>query len=372
MIEELKMRLNIKDLVMQFGIKIYRNDFIKSIYKDEKHPSLKLYEKTNSYYDFSTGKGGDVIDFYAAFKNIEMKQAIRELCDAEGITKAEIMPNNKKSYVKQEEWHSFRLLKEEEETFEEKAGYIEYMEGCDRNLAEQIAMKLILYDRIQYQKLIFEELEKYCNGIDEECYKYLTGPERGLNAEIIKKAKLFSIKNVNNTVRFLLRNFSKDQLRIAGLFNEKGNFVFSYHKLIIPYIKNGEIVYLRGRKMNNNDERFKYIGLSNFAENLTARRLYNEDILKELNKGNELLLCEGEFDTLRSLQEGIPAAGIPGVNNFPNDISEQLREFNLYLALDNDEAGDNGVKKIAQIIGRKINVIKLIKHKDLTEYFNDR
>ncbi len=61
------------------------NNFIYSIYKEEKNRSLKLYEKTNSFYCYSSGRGGDVINFYADFKKIENAEAINLLRDELGL-----------------------------------------------------------------------------------------------------------------------------------------------------------------------------------------------------------------------------------------------------------------------------------------------
>jgi len=374
MIEEIKKRLKIKQLTREMGIKTYRNDFIKSIYKDEKNPSLKLYPKTNSFYDFSTGRGGDVLTFYADYRNIDIKQAIKELAESEGIEKIELYPNKEKvnKYVEADRsFFSFRLLKSEEEYFDERAGVREYGENCSRQEAEQIAMKMILLDRIGYQKLIYEELEKFCGEIDEPTMKYLTGPKRGLAEEAIKKFRLFSIKDVPKTVQFLKESFSPDQLKIAGLFNQKEKFVFSYNKLIIPYVINDEIIYLRGRKIDDADERFKYIGLCNFAENLRARRYYNENILDVLPEGSELVICEGEFDTMRAVQEGIPAVGIPGVNNFPKNKTNLIKKYKIYLAFDSDLPGLKGMTEVTNILAKPTKAIILKINKDLTEYLNE-
>ena len=40
----------------------------------------------------------------------------------------------------------------------------------------------------------------------------------------------------NKTIDHLLSNFEFDELKASGLFNEKGKFVFSNHRLIIPYL----------------------------------------------------------------------------------------------------------------------------------------
>jgi len=373
MIEEIKKRIGIKKLVRDLGLKEYPNDFIKSIYEDEKNPSLKLYTKTNSFYDFSTGKGGDVITFYAHCRNIDIKQAVKELAQSEGIETIGVYPAREKEFEREKERiYAFRLTKSEDEYFDELAGVIEFSEGCERKKAEQIAMRMLLVDRINTQKLIYEELEKYCKGIDEETYNYLTGPKRGLTTEIIEVFRLFNIKDVQETIKFLKESFSPDQLLISGLFNEKGKFVFSYNRIIIPYLRSNEIVYLRGRKTEDGDDRFKYIGLCNLAENLSARRFFNDDILEKLPTGNDLVICEGEFDTIRAIQEGIPAIGIPGVNNFPVKKRNEIERFNIYLAFDRDLPGLKAMNEVTGIIGKQTNAIILHNHKDITEYLNDR
>lgn len=373
MIEEIKKKVQIKNLVRELGIKTFGNDFIKSIYKDEKNPSMKLYPKTNSFYDFSTGRGGDVLTFYADFRKIDVKQAVKELAQSAGIEKIEIYPAKEKEKTEETKpFYSYRLTRSEEEYFDEIAGVIQYSEDCSIQSAEQIAMKMILVDRINTQKFIYEELEKHCNGIDEESFNYLTGPKRGLNPEIIKMFRLFYIKDVKETIKFLQESFPPDYLKISGLFNDKGKFVFSYNRLIIPYLRNAAIEYLRGRKIEVGDERFKYIGLCNYAENLKARRFFNESILASLPEGNDLIVCEGEFDTIRAVQEGLPAIGIPGVNNFPTRQADLIRKYNLYLAFDNDLPGLKAMNEVTEKIGKATTAIILKNHKDITEFLNER
>ena len=84
LIEEIKNKINVLDLAIDLGLQP-KNGFIKSIYKDEKNASLKLYEKTNTFYCYSTGRGGDVINFYADIKNIDNREAIKLLTEDLGI-----------------------------------------------------------------------------------------------------------------------------------------------------------------------------------------------------------------------------------------------------------------------------------------------
>ncbi len=73
LIDDIKSRINIVQLAVEFGLNPTKNNFIFSIYKNESNRSLKLYPETNSFYCFSTGSWGDVIDFYADYKRIRNK-----------------------------------------------------------------------------------------------------------------------------------------------------------------------------------------------------------------------------------------------------------------------------------------------------------
>ena len=265
-VEEIKGRIKILDLVYEIGLKVYRNNYIKSIYKDERTPSLKIYETTNTYKCYATGIQGDVIKFYMDYYRIDFKEALKELAEKAGIDygrckmddgkwKMSSVIGHQSIVIKKQERKLKRrierrvtILKSEKEYFDERAGIYEYMMGLNKNQSEIKAMEDLMNERKEKQVLIYESLEKYCYGIDDEAFEYLIGKDRGLKPETIKRFRLFSIKDLCTTLEYLKECFSVDDLIIAGLLNKKGNFVFSYHKLIIPYIENNKITYLRGRK----------------------------------------------------------------------------------------------------------------------------
>ena len=380
LIEEIKSRINILDLVSEMGLEIYRNNFIKSIYKDEKTPSLKIYSQTNTYKCYSTGNWGDVIQFYADYYRIEIKDAIKELAVKAGLKiqsrnfdkrslkneKTRINQNTKRMERR------IKVLRHEKECFDERAGICEYEMGFNKNEAEKIALEFIMNERIEKQIMIYESLEKFCFGIDEESFEYLIGKDRGLKPETIKKFRLFSIKNLRTTLEFLHDCFDEDDLKISGLLNTKGNFVFGYHKLIIPYLENNKITYLRGRCLVNNSTISKYIGLNNFAGNLTPKRFFNKDTLINATGNNKIFICEGEFDTIIMEQIGMKALGIPGVTNIPEKDLGLIKDYEIYVAFDNDTAGEKAMHKIVQLIGKPVKAIKLKHHNDLTELINER
>jgi len=142
--------------------------------------------------------------------------------------------------------------------------------------------------------------------------------------------------------------------------------------VIIPYSEDNKITYLRGRCINAEIKFSKYIGLSNFSGNLSPKRFYNIDILKQISKSDKLIICEGEFDTMIMKQEGHYSIGIPGVTNIPEDQIHLLKDNDVYIAFDNDEAGISAMHRITKIFNKPIKAIKLKHYKDLTELVNER
>ena len=74
-------RVDVKEIPIGRVLEIYNKEvnksgFIKSPYHEEKTPSCKIYLDTNSFYDFSSGKGGSVIDLVMALEGCSVIDAI--------------------------------------------------------------------------------------------------------------------------------------------------------------------------------------------------------------------------------------------------------------------------------------------------------
>lgn len=377
MIDEIKNQLNILELAKKLGLKIFSNCFIYSIYKSEKNPSLKLYPDTNSFYCFSTNQGGDIIKFYKDYFKITTKEAIKELAHIYNLNNNKIPIGNRKNryvQISQTKENSIELLESEKEYFEERTAIIEFEGKKSRKEAEDLTYSLIMQKRLDIQVKIYTELFNYCtlNGIDKIALNYLGGKERALSLSAIKYFKLFYISEVTKTIEFLKNNFTRDELLISGLFTSNDFFVFSYHRIIIPYIENGIIKYLRGRYFNNGKSFSasfgKYIGLYNFSKNLTSKRFYNIDLLHWLSPFSDIIITEGEFDCIILNQFGYNSIAIPGVANFPKDSIHLLNNYNIYLCFDNDLAGERAIQEISSFFNKPIKYIKLKNYKDITEY----
>ncbi len=72
--------LTMREVVEHFGFKVNRSGFIFSPHNQEKTPSCKIYDK--SYFDYSTAKGGDLIQFTASCLGVNNWKACKYLVEA--------------------------------------------------------------------------------------------------------------------------------------------------------------------------------------------------------------------------------------------------------------------------------------------------
>ena len=97
--------------------------------------------------------------------------------------------------------------------------------------------------------------------------------------------------------------------------------------------------------------------------------LYNEDALRK----PQVIVAEGEIDTLTLLQNGFNACGVLGANSFKEEWAERLAEAEkVYISFDGDEAGREGNKKIAALIGPQARMVSMPEGEDINDYFKTR
>ena len=375
--DKIKDVVRIEDLANRLGYPIQPSGFCYSIYKQEKTPSLKLYPATDSYYDFSSGEHGSVIDFYMGVYNVDFSTAVRELGDLYGITygqSAEGLAHRAKPIkkVRYNTENVFEYMSTDEKIlFDERAGI-----GDDK----QALIDVKKY-RIERNAEIFDDLFLYCTtrGWSQPAWKYLT-EKRMLSGKSIVFFKLFFINNYFEVNNHLKKRWKLDDLRRAGLFNFKedgsGNFIFYNHRLIIPYLHNNSIVYLRGRYFdadnNTQTSTNKYLGLKNDALGVnTPKRFYNSEALNNLLPGERVYITEGEFDAMLMEDAGFRSIAIPGVGNIPKlEKFAKLKDAEVVFIPDSDEAGSklqSELIKIFEELGNRVSVKKL-PAKDVTDY----
>ena len=382
LVREIKSRVQIRELADACGLNVRRNGFICSIYQQEKTPSMHLKAATNRFSDYSSGNRGDVIQFYMDVRKLSFKEAVLALAELYHIPHNFSKDRYAGSYSRTKQpsrqlpeiisVEKFNMLEEEKGVFYERACIMEYEGGLSRYEADQGAKEHIMDNRKEIQMDIYDALYEHCSDYTGRCgpfWEYLTGSERKLLPETIRKYRLFALPD--DAEDFLQDNYDANELILAGLYNAAGWFIFTYNRLIIPYLKDGEITYLRGRhfpaSLAGAKDKKKYLGLINFSTNLTTVRFYNADLFNEIEKGSRLIITEGEFDCMIVNQCGEHAVGVPGVSNFPFNKMDILMDYDVYLGFDNDKPGQDAMQKIAECLPRRLKMIKLHNAKDLTE-----
>ncbi len=71
----LKEAARIEDMFKYYGLKPNRNGMVCCPFHRDKRPSLKIYPRTNSFYCFGCGAGGDVIRFVQLMENTTALEA---------------------------------------------------------------------------------------------------------------------------------------------------------------------------------------------------------------------------------------------------------------------------------------------------------
>jgi hypothetical protein len=102
----------------------------------------------------------------------------------------------------------------------------------------------------------------------------------------------------------------------------------------IPYAdKNGEQVATRYRISVGGDDRFRW-------EKGSTTTLYGLHKLEEAHDAGYVLLVEGESDTHVAWYRGLPAVGVPGVDNWRDEWAEYLNGIpKIFVMVEPDEAG---------------------------------
>jgi DNA primase len=161
----------------------------------------------------------------------------------------------------------------------------------------------------------------------------------------------------------LKARFTSDELKFSGLFNEKGHLRFYKHRLLIPYLIDGEARYFQARAMDP-ETRPKELNPSGpvpFPYNIHA-----------VSGSAIVYLCEGAIDTLTLIENGFPAAGAPGAMSFKPEWLSFFRGKRVFSVLDNDKAGRAGNRRLKAIFakaGIPFSVIDIPEGRDINDIF---
>jgi len=355
-LDQLKDAIKITDLARELGLK-FKGDSRTQAHcfnpqghtHGDRNASLSFDLKTNRYKCFACGASGSVIDLYKEVKGVSVSEAINELAKMAGGAKAFSLSDKLKGKTLTQSAEYLTRLMRQGKTDQTPHST---PETPYKPLTDAIAG-------------VYKALLDYCGELDTQSLAYLTGATRGLTKEIIKRFQIFSIKDYTATNKFMREKFSLEQLQQAGLYNEKGNLIFYQHKVIIPFIESGRVIFLQGRRTD--DQQPKYMHLKRSVP------LFNAEILKRLATGERVYICEGVFDAMMIEQNGYRATAILGVNNFKPQMAELFNGLDVVLCLDNDEQGNRATQDLARVFllqGQSVkHKILPDETKDITEWY---
>lgn len=204
-------------------------------------------------------------------------------------------------------------------------------------------------------KVLNATVDYYHSSLPPEAKDYLQ--KRGFT-ETINKAK---IGYANGGLRAYLakEDFDLRLCQEAGVVKEKNGKDYFWKRIVFPVIKNGCVVNLTGRPLD--DQKPKWLHLPGPIDHL-----YNEDALLG---SKEVFVCEGIPDTLILSQWNYKAVGVLGAGGFREDWINRFEACEIvYLCFDPDKAGQDGVMKVAELLGEKARIVSLPQGMDMNDW----
>ncbi len=223
-------------------------------------------------------------------------------------------------------------------------------------------------------------LENYPEA--EICRNYLGSR---LDSESQKKFQFGYFPNVQN-IQALISLVGEELLKECGLLYSRNiedslcprqiNFsFFEDHPLVLPFKDTyGNVVALVGRTLLDDKDRkvFKYKNTEFTKGNYVFGLFENKrDIIQQ----NCVYVVEGQFDVIKSVEKGfknIVALGSSNMTSYQLSVISRYTN-NIFLLLDNDEAGQKGRKRIIDKFGALANIRNFYlpdNVKDIDEYLH--
>lgn len=284
-------------------------------FHSERTPSFFVNEQVQRFKCYGCGEHGDVFEFLQKYEGMTFHEALEYLATAAGIQ-----------------------LKEQVRTAED-----------DTRDAILSALSLAK----EYYHFLLTKHE-----IGESARMYLK--KRGVHSSIIEQFQLgFAVDSWDGLVNYLhkKKKITKTILEKAGLVittKEKRTYDRFRNRIIFPLKNNrGQVVGFSGRTLDEKATEAKYI---NSPETMVYHKSamlfgYSEQ-LQEIRKSSSVIVVEGEFDVLSSVQAYVPNVVAIKGSAFTPEHAKHLSRLvkTVYLCLDADAAGVKATKQAVKVL----------------------
>lgn len=285
-------------------------------FHSEKTPSFIVSPERQSWKCFGCGKGGSVIDFVMESERVDFVEALETLAEKAGVKLERRLADTPESKLKEKILTANHLASE----------YYHYL------------------------------LTKHAIG--EKARVYLK--TRGVTDKTMKTFSLgYSPNSWDGLLKYLKKKgYDENILTQAGLIvasNRGGYDRFRGRVMFTLKDHRGNVVGFSGRLLDPDAKEAKYINTSETLVYSKSNVLYGLDVTKaEIQKEDEAIVMEGEFDVISSFQAGVGnVVAIKGSALTEGHVN-LLRRFadRLVLALDSDIAGDAAARRGIEIADR--------------------
>lgn len=278
-----------------------------SPFANEKTPSFFVVPSKNIYKDFSTGKGGNVVDFLMQHEKLNYPEALRWLAA------------------------KYNIAIEEDQQSPEQAQ--------ERSEREQLSVVTEFANQF-FQDQMFHSEEGQAIGLS-----YFQ--ERGFRDDIIKKFQLGYCPDKwdSMTKAALEKGYSLDYLKKAGLTREKENGPYDFFRgrVMFPiHNVSGKTIAFGGRTLKVEKEIAKYFNSPESDLYVKSNVLYGLHLAKNaVVKHDVCYLVEGYTDVISMHQAGIENVVASSGTSLTEGQIRQIRRYtqNITILYDGDSAG---------------------------------
>ena len=181
--------------------------------------------------------------------------------------------------------------------------------------------------------------------------------ERHFKPEVIRELKIKSVSEPKRVLNKLITLFGTDKGLKSGLIRngEFGRYFYFYTPcLLFPYYeKDGRLIGIQSRYLGDRKDvpRFQFMSSQ-------KTRVFNLPILNTMNRGDKLYISEGITDCLALLSADMKAVAIPSANILPLEDLVLLRNFDLHMYPDQDDAGQRAFMDLRRFFVNNYSSLK--------------
>jgi DNA primase catalytic core len=317
-LDELKSRVDIIQVAEMHGIEVNKHGQAECFNgHDEKTPSLKFYDDTQSYHCFGCKTHGDVISFVQQLKGGSFQDAVNELAQLAGM-------------------EPFQSDNEHD---------------------------LDIYQRISSCLNTAAAIYHGCLKTDDP---YLMG--RGISYETAQRFMIGVAHGRDGLRRNLLGcGFDDETMILSGVVKKDGTDFFQDH-IVVPVTHHGKVVDFYGRSLGENGNQRHW--------RLPNDRMKLGDGLFNWNpRAQEIILVEGIFDALALIENGFDSAvatmGTNGLKDHHLRLIGNSRVDRILFCYDGDESGQASSLQTAYALesrGRDVRIVELPSGQDPCDF----